>query len=108
MSTVPDGSLLRKDPSDVRVFTLDWDAENLADGVTIVTSTWTITAIAPSSSDTALTKDNDVVLSGLRKTQVRLLAGTLGQLYDVTNRILTSESPTQTKERSFRVLIENQ
>lgn len=45
-----------------------------------------------------------------RATLIRLLAkgpSYLGRRYEVANRITTDESPTQTKERSFFVVIEN-
>lgn len=103
--TVQDGALVTKDPADVSVYVFDWDAEHLASTVTIASSTFTITAIRP-STDTALTKDNPSVLSGNRKTQIRISAGTLGALYRVDNAIVTSESPTQTKERSFFLRVE--
>jgi len=103
--TVDDGALIVKDPSDVTVLVFDWDATHLAAGVTIATSTWTITALQP-ASDTALTKDEPSILTGDRKTQVRLTAGTLGALYQLDNRIVTSETPAQTKERSIQVLVQ--
>jgi hypothetical protein len=106
--TIKSGGLVTKDPSDVKVFTVDWDTSNLGVGVTITTSTWTITAIKPSTSDTALTKDNESILAGNRKTQVRLTAGTVHQTYEIANKIVTNETPAQTKEKSFRVLIQNQ
>lgn len=59
-------------------------------------------------TDTPLTKDSESVLAGDRSTQVRLLAGTLGLSYEIANKIRTSETPYQEKERSFRVFIENQ
>ena len=120
-TTIQDGGLVTKDPADVSVYAFDWDNAHLAATVTIATSTWTITAIRPNAADTALTKDNEARLTAAqattavlrtvtldnRVTQVRLSAGTLGGLYQVTNTIVTSESPTQTKERSFRVLVQN-
>lgn len=105
--TIKAGEMVLKDPADIKVYQVDWDASNLAASVTIVTSTWTITPIRPSASDAALTKDNESILAGSRKTQVRLSAGTVGQTYDIANKIVTNESPAQTKERSFRVLVEN-
>ena len=105
--TVVDGGLVLKDPADVKVYTCDWDALNLAAAVTITTSTFTITAVFPSATDVALTADQATILVGARKTQVRLTGGTLGQLYEIANRIVTSEAPTQTKERSFRLLVQN-
>lgn len=109
MSTVyiDAGDEVLKDPVDSKAYGVDWDTNNLAVSVTITSSVWTITAIAPSASDTALTKDNESVLAGSRRTQVRLLGGTVGQTYEVANKIVTSENPTQTKERSFRVLVQN-
>jgi len=105
--TVSDGALVTKDPSDIKTYTFDFDAVNLATAVTIVTSTWTITAVYPSTTDTVLTKDQPSILTGGRKTQIRLSAGTVGQMYDVTDTIVTSETPAQTKERSFRILVQN-
>lgn len=109
MSTiiVSEGALVTKDPADIKVYQCDWDTHNLAVGATITTSTWTITAVSPSIVDAALTKDNESVLTGDRKTQLRLTAGTLGQIYEIANKVVTNETPAQTKERSFRVLIEN-
>ncbi len=107
MITIQTGAVVLKDPSDVKVYKVDWDSSNLAPGVTITNSSWTITAIKPSTTDTVLTKDNEAILSGDRTTQVRLAAGTLNQVYEVANKVTTNESPAQTKERSFRVLIQN-
>jgi hypothetical protein len=47
-------------------------------------------------------------VSGNRSTQVRLLAttGTRGDKYRISNKIVTDEAPTQEKERSFYVVIE--
>jgi hypothetical protein len=109
MSTViiENGDLVPKDPADIKVYVFDWDTSNLAATVTISTSTWTITPISPSITDAVLTKDQESILAGSRKTQVRLTAGTLGQIYEIANKVVTTETPAQTKERSFRVLVEN-
>jgi hypothetical protein len=105
--TILPGALVPKDPSDIKVYQFDWDTNNLAATVTITTSSWTITAIKPSRVDAVLTKDQESILAGSRKTQMRLTAGTLGQTYEIANKIVTNETPAQTKERSFRVLITN-
>lgn len=106
--TITNGDQVTKDPADSKVFTIDWDTNNLGVGVLITgVPVWTITAISPSTTDTALTTDSAGVVAGNRKTQVRLLGGTLGQTYEIANRITTNESPSQVKERSFRVLVEN-
>jgi 2-keto-3-deoxy-galactonokinase len=106
--TISPGQLVVLDPSDIRVFTFDWGTSNLPVGVTISTSTFTIT-VRKQNGLTALTKDNETIISGNRSTQLRLNAttATLGDKYIVANKIVTSESPAQTKERSFNVLIED-
>ena len=103
--TVDDGELIRKDPDATRVYTWDYD-DNLSATATILTSVWVIAAVFPSTTDTALTYDNASVLAGARSTQVRLIGGTLGQKYLVTNRFTTNESPLQGDDKSIFVLIE--
>ncbi len=103
--TIVPGALIAKDPNDIKVYEFDWDTSSLAALVTIVTNTFTITAIKP-SGDTALTMDNPTILAGSRTTQIRLKGGTLGARYEIANTIVTNESPAQTKERSFQLLIE--
>jgi hypothetical protein len=108
MLTIEDGGLVVKDPSDKTLFTFNWDA-HLATGVQIATSTFAIRAIRP-SGDTALTKDSESA-AGIaplaRTTQLRVIAGTVGGLYEIANTIVTNETPAQTKERSFRILVQN-
>lgn len=106
--TVEDGALIEKDPADISVYSFDWDADNLAAGVQISTYLFTITAIKP-AGDSALTKDNEGYVTGSsqRKTQLRLTGGTLGATYRIDNRIVTNESPTQQKERSFFLTIQD-
>jgi hypothetical protein len=108
--TVRPGGLYEKDPNEARTVQFDWGTDgNLATGATISTSTFTITVVRPSSElVTGLTKDNPEILSGSRKTQVRLTAGTLGSVYQLTNQIVTNESPAQTKERSVFVQMVDQ
>lgn len=104
--TIEDGKLITKDPADQPVLTFDWDARHLATGVSIASHEFTITALRP-STDTGLTKDSETILSGSRKTQVRLIGGTLGARYRVDNKIVTNETPAQTKERHIDVLVQN-
>src|SRR5688572_24766452 len=96
--TVQPGSEYRMDPSDKRTVILDWDTLNLGSSASISTSSWTITAIIQTA--TALSQDSASILSGNRKTQVRLDAttATVGDEYLVSNKIVTDESPAQTKE----------
>jgi hypothetical protein len=105
---VKPGDTVPFDPSDVRVVAFNWDDRSLGVGVTISTSTFTITAIRQIGV-TALTKDNPSITGSSRRTQVRLIAttATLGDEYEVANAVVTNESPAQTKEQSFRVLIQH-
>lgn len=105
--TVRPGDLIILDPSDKRVIQFDWDAENLADSVTI-TSVFTIT-VERQVGAAALTKDNPSVLAGNRKTQVRLDAttGARGEEGTLANTVTTNESPAQVKEQSVRYLIQD-
>jgi hypothetical protein len=102
MSVRP-GSTIYHDPSDELVYTFDWTTDGfLVGNATISTSTFTI-----SGPDSGLTKDNPSILSGSTSTQVRVIGGTLGKTYTLTNRIVTNESPTQTAERSVLIAVRN-
>lgn len=105
--TIIPGDTVVQDPADVKTYTMSWD-DNLAVGVTIIDSSWTILPIRPSQTDAALAKTSEALVVGLRKTQLQLSEGTPGQLYEVANQVTTSETPPQTKERSFRVLMEDE
>jgi hypothetical protein len=102
-TTIHSGGLVIKDPNSEEVYVVDWGSEHLATGVEITSSDWFITG-----RDSALVGDSESVLSGSRRASIRLSDGTLGYRYTVTNRIVTNESPTQTKDASFDVLIEQE
>jgi hypothetical protein len=105
--TIVDSGMAVMDPSDIRRFRFDWDSLYLASGVAITTSTFTITPILQNGA-TVLTKDSESIVPGGRFTQLRLNATTAsnGDSYQVNNKIVTDESPAQTIERSFKVLIQ--
>ena len=102
-TTIYAGGLVIKDPNSSEVFSFNWD-EDLNPGVSITTSTFTITC-ANEQLPLGLTKDNET--NTARTTTLRLIGGTLGKKYTVTNRIITDETPTQTKDASFTVSIAN-
>lgn len=108
--TIYDGDEDVKDPADVRVYTFDWNAENLAVSATIASQTTTVSAVRP-SGDTALTVTTTGsglgIQAGSRTVKCKLSGGTLGALYRVTNTITTNETPAQIKERSFYVRVED-
>jgi hypothetical protein len=105
--TVDDGSTVLKDPTEYRVMTFDWDDRSLATSVTISSSSWTITGESGDTTTTPLSSDNTSVLTGSRKTQIRLSAGALGSTWRVSNTITTNESPANIKTRSVWVRVEN-
>ena len=98
------GDLILKDPSSDEPLGFDWTPwlAELGAGVTIATSTWTITG-----PDSALTKHNESKVGGDLKTQLYVAAGTIGATYTITNRVVTTSSPAVTDERSFRVCVTN-
>lgn len=103
--TINDGGLATKDPADIPVYHLLWGSRFLPATAIIATWSFTITAIRP-VGDTALVKDMEAVLADARTMRIRLSGGTVGALYRVTSHITTNESPAQTFERSFLLLIE--
>lgn len=104
--TIRDGGLLTKDPSDTLVYEFDWDTQALAEGVTILSSSFTLQGTRGDITTTPLTKDQESLTGGDRRTQVRLSAGARGSRWRVNNQITTSETPAQTIERSFFLLVE--
>jgi hypothetical protein len=110
-TTIKDGGLVTKDPSDVEVYQFDWDTDNgLPASVTIASFTVTATAVRPSDA-TALTLTSSGtglgIQSGSRKVNVKVEGGQVGARYVLTNQVVTSETPARTRERSFDVLIQN-
>lgn len=99
---VSPGGLVVKDPQAQKVYQFDW-TDYLQDlGLTISSSNFTITG-----SDSVLTFDNASVVVGGLKTQLRLLGGTSGVRYTVTNEITLSGSPAQIDDRSIDVLVQD-
>lgn len=83
----------RKDPSSVLDYGIDW-SEWLATGETISTSTWTVpTGITEDSSSKSDTS-----------TLIWLSGGTAGNVYELTNKIVTTGG--RTCERSIMIIVE--
>ncbi len=80
-----------------RVYVWDWTDDIGA--AEIAGSTWTITG------DGALTKDNESIVTGNKKTQVRLIGGTLNTVYTVVNTITTNGSPAEIEPATVKVRI---
>lgn len=96
--------LLLQDANDLLLYVFDWSAW-LPASVTINTSSWAITG-----ADSALVKDSEGFVDGSNqtKTKLRLSVGTVGVTYKITNRIVTAETPAQTKELSFFVKVRDE
>lgn len=107
MITIQDGDIARQDPNDKRVYRFDWGTKNLAAGVSITNSSWTLTAVSGGNSP-ALSSDNAIIMPGSRDTRIRIMGGQAGTLYKIDNQIDTDESPSQTKNRHFFIQIEDE
>lgn len=101
------GQIVGKDPDSELVYPFDWDRW-LATGAQISTSTWIIATGDDETDDGDLTADNTSIITGGRQTQARLIGGTTGRTYKVTNRIVTDESPAQTEDMSLFIRIREQ
>lgn len=97
MSIAPN-SVVRKDPDSELVYEFDWSAWLGAAEI----DTYAITIDGP---DSDLTQDNDSLVSGNQKVDVRLLGGTVGKSYTVTCQIVTDEAVPQTEDASITVQI---
>lgn len=104
--TVPDGSLVTKDPSEILVYMFDWDAENLPAGVTIASENSTITGMSGDITTTPASITVHTIQTGNRKVLVRVTGGALGSKWRISNFIVTNESPDQRKERSIFLIVE--
>lgn len=82
-----------KDPDAVLDFGFKW-SDWLATGETISTSTWTV--------ETGITEDSTAKTDV--KTSIWLSGGTAGTTYEVTNKIVTSQSRTDERTLSIRVV----
>ncbi len=101
MSLQP-GGLITKDPSSTRNGQFNWTAWFEDAGAAIATPT--VTVAGPDASLVV----SGVAVSNSQKVIYQVTGGTVGVRYTVTCRIVTNESPAQTDERSFTVLMENE
>lgn len=94
-----------KDPDEVLDYSIEYDPDEddlpdgeepyLESGETIDTSTWTV--------PTGITKDSDS--KGATTVTIWLSGGTAGATYTISNKIVTTNSPARTVERSFDVIV---
>jgi hypothetical protein len=94
-----------KDPADIIVLLWDWDTSNLGTAVQISDSSWAVAVVRPAGA--AVPTLDHASLVGTRKAQIRVTGGVAGAKYTLTNRIVTNESPAQTKERSIYINVDN-
>lgn len=102
MSITP-GATVPKDPNSSEIYTWNW-SDWLVGAAIISTSTFAV----DDGPDSALTLDQDAIVTGDTSTRVRINGGTLGKKYRVRNRVITNESPAQTDDRSIWVHIVSQ
>lgn len=87
-------TLAPKDPNDIIDYLVDW-SDWLSDGDTIASSTWIVPA--------GITKDSDTFTN--TTTTIWLSGGTAGQSYSLTNRIVTSNNPPRTKDKTITIRV---
>ena len=90
------GFFIRKDPSAVNDYTIDY-TNFLADGETIASQT--------TSTETGMTINSSAILSGNKKIKLVASSGTAGTNYDVKIVAVTSNSLTHIHR--FRVKVED-
>lgn len=102
---VDDEEVVTKHPTAKLVYEFDYDTDNLTAGILIITSTMTLTVLSGSDT-TPASIDSVGLLIGSRKTIFRLVGGTEGTKYRVTNEAITNETPAQTKVKYIDILVE--
>lgn len=102
-TVIKHGQTIEKDPADEVVLWFDWTDRLLQDSAALSSFVITISGgdTGGSAPVTVLTYDNHGLVTGNKMVKARYKAGTVGQTYKVTCRVLTNESPAQTFERSF-------
>ncbi len=93
--------VMLKDPAEVEAYTFDYNdaaEDSLAPGETISTSGW---AVDTGSGDGQLAVDSDSETT--TTATVKLSAGTKGQVYQVKNTVVTSQSRTLIRRLTVRV-----
>lgn len=105
MDVIDDGGLVVQDPGDAAVYNVDW-SEHFDASVNLTDSQFSLTVL----SGTAGLATDSSAKTGLI-TQIRVvnpLGPVLkGSLFQVTNQVTTDETPAQTKQRSWQILIED-
>ena len=102
-TSIADEDFCEKESEDELVYTFDFDSFNLATGVQLSS----VGTFAFDPDDGVLTRDNEALVTGNRKTTLRLKGGTKGRDYVVSNTITTNETPTQTKKKKFTLRIKS-
>lgn len=86
----------QKDPAATLDYSVDW-TEFLEDEEVIAASQWTV----PSGITQVTTSYTD------KKATIWLSGGTLGQTYELVNRITTDNNPARIDERTIVILMVN-
>ena len=86
-----------KDPADIRTYTINWAAWLTSlEADTLSTSTWILPAALTNVAESNTTTLANVKLSG----------GATGQVYTVSNKVVTTGG--QTRQVSFELVVETQ
>jgi len=95
------GSWIAKDPTAVLIYSIDWN-DWLYGGDTLLSTTWSVTAISGDPAGTALRTTSGAITSG--KSYATIDRGTPGEIYTVSVSITTTNGNIDT--RKFRIKVE--
>ena len=100
--TIAPGQQVTKDPDGEVLYHMDWTLWLAGLSQSDAQISTTSIGITPTGG---LAVDNDSIVTGGKKVQFRLTDGTVGVTYTVRVRITTDETPAQTDDRSFTVVV---
>jgi hypothetical protein len=87
-----------KDPDEVLDYEVDWSGR-LDDGDTLATSSWEM----PTVPDEELVKNSSSINEDETKTLIWLSGGTLGENYELLNRVTTAGGRTMDQTMKLKV-----
>lgn len=99
---VEHGETVLQDPGEKIVRQFNWTAwlQELSATAEIASSSWALTG-----PDNGLTKDTPSVVTGNLMTQIRVIGGTPGKTYRLTNTVVSNETPAQTGVKWIEIAI---
>lgn len=95
-----------KTPAEIKDYTIEWDADDgcgspvLEPGERVASSTWSASNVHGDTSLNVAADPSTISSDGL-STTVWLGGGLAGEIYSVTNTVITNNSPPRTYSRTY-------